>query len=346
MRQREKEVARGRLARLVAESPVVGEAIEAVVSVFNGEPGKAESFDELHELLEMQPYRLAYWRTAFARDQLPALLRHQHAGRAAGRGSHGLRAHPPAAEGAARRRQGARGPHRSSRRAVRSGAVLLDAAGPGGGGLEHHARARARRPAGSAAVRRGREDSLRPRGAAAPVGGPRDDRLQLPQRSQRPLHRHQPGAPAAPGLRQAHRTPRAVRRRALREQAADHRDGDGERADRAHAHARPHRPEQPQVAGLHARQPARGHRRGRRLLPGLPHLRGRGRLDPRRPRRRRTRHRPRAAAQPGHGSVALRLLPRGDAAARRRHRSAAQRPPRRLSAADRRRTRASGCASP
>jgi (1->4)-alpha-D-glucan 1-alpha-D-glucosylmutase len=65
VRQREKEVARGRLARLVAESPAVGHAIESVVSAFNGEPGKADSFDALHELLEMQPYRLAYWRTAF-----------------------------------------------------------------------------------------------------------------------------------------------------------------------------------------------------------------------------------------------------------------------------------------
>ena len=65
IRQREKEVARGRLARLVAESPAVGEGIDAVVSVFNGEAGKAETFDELHQLLEMQPYRLAYWRTAF-----------------------------------------------------------------------------------------------------------------------------------------------------------------------------------------------------------------------------------------------------------------------------------------
>ena len=65
IRQREKEVARGRLARLVAESPAVGQAIEAVVSVFNGQPGKADSFDALHDLLEMQPYRLAYWRTAF-----------------------------------------------------------------------------------------------------------------------------------------------------------------------------------------------------------------------------------------------------------------------------------------
>ena len=64
VRQREKEVARGRLTRLVAESPEVGAEIQAAVSKFNGERGRPESFDALHELLEMQPYRLAYWRTA------------------------------------------------------------------------------------------------------------------------------------------------------------------------------------------------------------------------------------------------------------------------------------------
>jgi (1->4)-alpha-D-glucan 1-alpha-D-glucosylmutase len=64
VRQREKEVARGRLSRLVAESEPVRHAIEAAIVQFNGEPGRPESFDELHELLESQPYRLAYWRTA------------------------------------------------------------------------------------------------------------------------------------------------------------------------------------------------------------------------------------------------------------------------------------------
>jgi (1->4)-alpha-D-glucan 1-alpha-D-glucosylmutase len=64
VRQREKEVARGRMTRLVAESPEVGAEILAAVKQFNGEPGRPESFDALHELLEMQPYRLAYWRTA------------------------------------------------------------------------------------------------------------------------------------------------------------------------------------------------------------------------------------------------------------------------------------------
>jgi len=63
-RQREKDVARARLARLVLETPAVGQQIEAALHTFNGEPGRPESFNELHELLESQPYRLSYWRTA------------------------------------------------------------------------------------------------------------------------------------------------------------------------------------------------------------------------------------------------------------------------------------------
>jgi len=63
-RQREKEVARTRLSRLVAETPAVGEQIELALRGFNGEPGRPETFDPLHELLQSQPYRLAYWRTA------------------------------------------------------------------------------------------------------------------------------------------------------------------------------------------------------------------------------------------------------------------------------------------
>ncbi len=63
-RQREKEVARARLARLVAESPAIREAIDVAVQAFNGRPGDPSSFDALHALLEEQVYRLAYWRTA------------------------------------------------------------------------------------------------------------------------------------------------------------------------------------------------------------------------------------------------------------------------------------------
>jgi (1->4)-alpha-D-glucan 1-alpha-D-glucosylmutase len=64
IRQREKEVARARLARLVSESPAIGEHIERVVRDVNGQPGRPETFDALHELLEAQAYRLSYWRTA------------------------------------------------------------------------------------------------------------------------------------------------------------------------------------------------------------------------------------------------------------------------------------------
>jgi (1->4)-alpha-D-glucan 1-alpha-D-glucosylmutase len=63
-RQREKEVARARMTRLVSEAPAVLAAIEEAVKEVNGTPGEPRSFDALHELLESQAYRLAYWRTA------------------------------------------------------------------------------------------------------------------------------------------------------------------------------------------------------------------------------------------------------------------------------------------
>jgi (1->4)-alpha-D-glucan 1-alpha-D-glucosylmutase len=61
---REKEVARARLERLVSEEPAVREAIERAIAEFNGIPGQPSRFDALHDLLEAQPYRLSYWRTA------------------------------------------------------------------------------------------------------------------------------------------------------------------------------------------------------------------------------------------------------------------------------------------
>ena len=63
-RQREKEVARVRLERLVAEEPAVRAAIETTVDALNGIAGQSSSFDALHDLLEAQAYRLSYWRTA------------------------------------------------------------------------------------------------------------------------------------------------------------------------------------------------------------------------------------------------------------------------------------------
>lgn len=61
---REKEVAKTRLERLVSEEPAVRQAIESAIAEINGTPGQPSSFDALHDLLEAQPYRLSYWRTA------------------------------------------------------------------------------------------------------------------------------------------------------------------------------------------------------------------------------------------------------------------------------------------
>ena len=61
---REKEVARSRLERVSSAEPAVREAIDRAIGEFNGNPGVPSSFDALHELLEAQPYRLSYWRTA------------------------------------------------------------------------------------------------------------------------------------------------------------------------------------------------------------------------------------------------------------------------------------------
>jgi (1->4)-alpha-D-glucan 1-alpha-D-glucosylmutase len=64
-RHREKKVARERLARVVAAAPRIRRHIEDALTACNGNAGQPGSFDGLHELLEQQPYRLAYWRTAF-----------------------------------------------------------------------------------------------------------------------------------------------------------------------------------------------------------------------------------------------------------------------------------------
>jgi (1->4)-alpha-D-glucan 1-alpha-D-glucosylmutase len=63
-RQREKEVARERLSRLLAESPRLRRHVDDCLRRANGETGAPASFDVLHGLLEHQAYRLAYWRTA------------------------------------------------------------------------------------------------------------------------------------------------------------------------------------------------------------------------------------------------------------------------------------------
>jgi (1->4)-alpha-D-glucan 1-alpha-D-glucosylmutase len=63
-RNRDKEVHKRRLLRLCGRAPLLPEAIAAAVHDLNGAAGEPRSFDALHELLESQPYRLAYWRVA------------------------------------------------------------------------------------------------------------------------------------------------------------------------------------------------------------------------------------------------------------------------------------------
>jgi len=64
VRHRNKEVNKRILARLCREHPEIRQFIEENVILFNGEPDKTESHDQLHTLLENQPYRLAFWRVA------------------------------------------------------------------------------------------------------------------------------------------------------------------------------------------------------------------------------------------------------------------------------------------
>ncbi|HSU16926.1 malto-oligosyltrehalose synthase [Longimicrobium sp.] len=63
-RRREKIVTQRRLSGLYGMSGDVAVAVDQAVAAFNGTPGDAASFDRLHELLEAQAYRLAFWRVA------------------------------------------------------------------------------------------------------------------------------------------------------------------------------------------------------------------------------------------------------------------------------------------
>jgi (1->4)-alpha-D-glucan 1-alpha-D-glucosylmutase len=63
-RQREKEIAKQRLAALAGASSVVRDAIDETLRLVNGSPGDPGSFDLLEALLADQAYRLSYWRVA------------------------------------------------------------------------------------------------------------------------------------------------------------------------------------------------------------------------------------------------------------------------------------------
>lgn len=53
-----------RLDRLVQSNADIARHVDENVRRFNGEPGVRDSFDLLHEFLEAQPYRLAWWKAA------------------------------------------------------------------------------------------------------------------------------------------------------------------------------------------------------------------------------------------------------------------------------------------
>jgi len=63
-RDEAKENLKRRFVALCSNERPVCEAIESVVRSFAGTPGNSETFDALHELLEVQAYRLASWRVA------------------------------------------------------------------------------------------------------------------------------------------------------------------------------------------------------------------------------------------------------------------------------------------
>ncbi|HEY7557699.1 MAG TPA: malto-oligosyltrehalose synthase [Candidatus Binatia bacterium] len=62
--RREKEIVKRRIAALYQESPDVRSAIDATVREFNGSVGDPRSFNLLDQLMDAQPYRLAFWRVA------------------------------------------------------------------------------------------------------------------------------------------------------------------------------------------------------------------------------------------------------------------------------------------
>ena len=63
-RRREKEVIKRRIAALYEGNEQVRRAIDGALEQLNGTPGNPRSFDRLHDLIDAQPYRPAFWRVA------------------------------------------------------------------------------------------------------------------------------------------------------------------------------------------------------------------------------------------------------------------------------------------
>jgi (1->4)-alpha-D-glucan 1-alpha-D-glucosylmutase len=63
-RNRDKEIHKRRLAELCARSPEITSCIQQAVGSINGNTADPESFEDLHELIKAQAFRLANWRVA------------------------------------------------------------------------------------------------------------------------------------------------------------------------------------------------------------------------------------------------------------------------------------------
>src|SRR5580692_4441030 len=63
-RNRDKEIHKRRLAALCEKSPEIAACVKEAVDSINGTPGNSASFEQLHELIKAQAFRLANWRVA------------------------------------------------------------------------------------------------------------------------------------------------------------------------------------------------------------------------------------------------------------------------------------------
>ena len=348
-RQREKEVARDRLARLVSEAPIVGEHIETeVVSASTASPGSPRASTRCTSCSKSQAVPAVVLAHGVARDQLPPLLRRQHARRPARRGRRACSTQTHrAARAADRRRQGAGRSHRPSRTACSIPRATSRCCRISRRVVGHRARGdrdgRPDRPLYVLAekILSGREALPRRWAVHGTTGYNFLNDLNgifvdIGQARQPPAR-----------LRQAHRPLRAVRRRAVSQQAADHRDGDGERADRAHRTCSTgSREGSRQVARLHAATACATSIV--EVVACFPVYRTYVDEDGWTPEDRAVVERAIARARRRNPAMEASLfdffrevmLPRDVG-----QRSAAERPPRRLSAGRRRRRPASGCAS-
>ncbi|HYU47266.1 MAG TPA: malto-oligosyltrehalose synthase [Terriglobales bacterium] len=63
-RNRDKEIHKRRLAELCARATEISLCVDASVRTINGDPADPSSFEDLHELIKAQAFRLANWRVA------------------------------------------------------------------------------------------------------------------------------------------------------------------------------------------------------------------------------------------------------------------------------------------